>query len=327
MRSVRFCLLAPLLLALAGCEVSSGQPAVWVPVPDSVPVEAVAETLAAYGVVKSAERFADFARLGRKHLGIKPGLYPLRPGMPMGEVLVHLRRGTPPVRALVIRERITLADVAQVIERAVGVPAESLEAAAHDSALRAALGCPAETIEGYIVPARYHVRLDDDARTIVRQLADTFEARWRPEWTERARALGMTRHQLLTLASIVEGEMPAYQDRPFVASVYHNRLERGMRLQADPTVVYALGEWRRLSHADLRISSDYNTYLIDGLPPGPIGQSSVASIIATLYPPQSDYLYFVARADGRHLFSRSYREHLATIRQIRRPGAGAPQSP
>ncbi|UCF41505.1 MAG: endolytic transglycosylase MltG, partial [Gemmatimonadota bacterium] len=148
-----------------------------------------------------------------------------------------------------------------------------------------------------------------------------------PHWTLRLDQLGMTRHEIVTLASIIEGEAPHEADRPYVSSVYHNRLERGMRLQADPTVIYALGGWRRLSRDDLAVQSPYNTYRVNGLPPGPINQPSTASIVAALYPAPSEYLYFVADASGRHYFTHTYRQHLSMIRQIRNgdtmPGRGA----
>jgi len=327
MHKARFWLILAVLAALAGCEVPDARPALWVRIPEGAPIEAVAETLAAHEVVKSAGEFERFARMGQKHLGIQPGLYPLRRGMPVGEVLVTLRRGTPEVRAVRIRERTTLAEVALQMERTLGIPAESTIAAAADPALLGRSGTPAGTVEGYLFPTLYRVRTAADAHEIVRQMVDTFDARWRPEWSARLEDLGLTRHELVTLASIIEGEMPLPAEAPYVSSVYHNRLDRGMRLQADPTVIYALGEWRRLSYDDLRIESEYNTYLIDGLPPGPINQPSTVSIVAALYPASSDYLYFVAHADGRHLFSRSYREHLATIRQIRRPRSGGTSAP
>ncbi len=327
MHKARFWLFLAVIAAVAGCEVPDSRPALWVRIPEGVPIEAVAETLAAHEVVKSAGEFERFARMGRKHLGIQPGLYPLRRGMPVGEVLVTLRRGTPEVRAVRIRERATLAEVALHLERAMGVPAESTIAAASDPQLRERAGAAPETVEGYLFPTLYRLRTAADAHEIVRQMVDTFDVRWRPEWSARLQDLGLTRHELVTLASIIEGEMPLPAEAPFVSSVYHNRLERGMRLQADPTVIYALGERRRLFYDDLEIESEYNTYLIDGLPPGPINQPSTASIIAALYPAPSDYLYFVARSDGRHLFSRSYREHLATIRQIRRPRSTGTSAP
>jgi UPF0755 protein len=102
-----------------------------------------------------------------------------------------------------------------------------------------------------------------------------------------------------------------------ISSVYHNRLARGLRLQADPTVVYALGARNRLYNKQYEFDSPYNTYQMDGLPPGPIGQPSTASLLAALYPAKTEYLYFVATRNGHHTFSRSYREHLATIRTLR----------
>ena len=119
------------------------------------------------------------------------------------------------------------------------------------------------------------------------------------------------------MASVVDAEVDAHADRHYVSSVYHNRLARGMRLEADPTVIYALGERRRLFNRDYGVESPYNTYLIDGLPPHAIGQPSAASIDAALYPRNSDFLFFVAGPGGKHVFSRTYREHQSAIRAIR----------
>jgi UPF0755 protein len=122
----------------------------------------------------------------------------------------------------------------------------------------------------------------------------------------------------VTVASIVEAEVRYPPDRPYVASVYYNRLRRGMPLQADPTVAYALGQRRRLYERDYQVQSPYNTYLITGLPPGPIGSPSSASLRAALHPAVTDFFYFVARSDGKHVFSRTYREHLRAIEAVRR---------
>ncbi len=304
-------------IAVTGCEVPPPPNAVWVTVPSGDSIAAVAESLAAYDIVKSAGQFERLARVNRRHLGVQAGTYPLRPRMPMGEVLVTLRRGTPPVTPVTIRERSTLAVLARRLERSLGVEAESIELAARDAGLRKRVGSRAETLEGYLFPTQYYFTTEADALDLVRQMVDTFEARWMPHWNERLDELGMSRHQVVVLASIVEGEMPHEADRPYVSSVYHNRLQRGMRLQADPTVIYALGRWRRLTRDDLDVESPYNTYRVYGLPPGAINQPTTASIVAALYPTPSDYLYFVADADGRHHFSRTYRQHLSMIRQIR----------
>ena len=128
----------------------------------------------------------------------------------------------------------------------------------------------------------------------------------------------MTRHEIVTLASIIEAEVRYRPDRPYVSAVYHNRLKRGMALQADPTIIYAHGRrMRRVWEKQLQIRSPYNTYLNPGLPPGPITQPSDSSIIAALYPAPVGYLYFVAQPDGKHIFSATYNDHLAAIKRVR----------
>lgn len=300
-----------------GCAVPEPPNAVWVTIPDHASVEAVAESLATHDIVSSAESFARFAQMGRKHRGIKPGIYPLQPGMPMGRILAALRKGRPPVQRVPVRAGGWLREVAFTIEQRLGIPAESIYAAAKDSCLRVRVGARGETVDGYLFPTTYYIRVNASADEILRQMVDTFEARWKPEWNARLDTLGMSRDEAVTLASIVEAELVQGDDRREIASVYHNRLAKGMRLQADPTVVYTIGKRRRLYHGDYDIESSHNTYRISGLPPSPISQPSSASLAAALYPPETAYLFFVARRDGRHVFSRTYREHLASIRRVR----------
>lgn len=305
------------LLGAVGCVPPDAGPATWVRIPSGDSIGAVADSLAAHGIVGSARTFERFARMGRRHLDIRAGVYPLRPGTPMGKVLVELRRGRPDAVRIRVRPGVWLAELTPVIARALDIPLDSLEAAAGDSALLASLGSDAATLEGYVFPGDYYLPVASTAAQVWRQVADTFEAHWKDAWDRRLDTLGFTRHEIVTLASIIEGEGPIEADRWLISSVYHNRLRLGVRLQADPTVVYARGSRARLYHKHYRFDSDYNTYRIDGLPPGPIGQPSRASLLAALYPAETDYLYFVATPDGRHVFSRSYREHLATIRAVR----------
>jgi UPF0755 protein len=294
---------------------------VLVEIPEGAPVEVVAESLAAHRIVPSAQRFVRIARYDDQDRGIKPGLYRLQSGLGPYNALTALLAGDARVRMIVVRERMTLAEVADALQAA-GVAREEVLAAARDSALRGRVGAAGPTIEGYLYPTTYYVSLDASAAAILRQMADTFETRWRPEWKARLDSLGLSRDQVVILASIIAGEMPLGEERFDVASMYYNRLARGMRLQADPTVVYALGERRRLTFADYRIPSEYNTYAINGLPPGPIAEPSSESLEAALYPTHTDFLYMVAGPDGSHEFSRSYREHLRTVREIRREGKG-----
>jgi len=306
-----------LAAALGGCAPRPLADAVWVEIPDGATLEAVAESLATHGVVKSAERFVRLARVGGLQHRIQTGVYPLRPGTAQHRVLSTLLKGRPPARKVTVRERMTLIELARELELTLGLDPADVLAAAGDSALRAQVGSTATTVEGYLYPTSYYVNLTAAAPQVLRQMADTFTTRWQPEWNARLDTLGLSRHEVVILASIIAGEMPLPEERFRVASMYHNRLARGMRLQADPTVVYALGERRRLTFQDYRITSDYNTYAIKGLPPGPIAQPSVESLEAALYPEDTDFLYMVAGADGSHAFSRTYREHLRTIREIR----------
>ena len=234
-----------LVVAYVACAVPEPPRAEWVTIPAS-PVEAVAESLATHGIVKSASHFARFARIGRRHLGIKAGTYPLRPRTPIGEVLVTLRRGGRPfAQRFVVPPGIWLTEFAAFAAEQLGIPAESVYAAAGDTNLLQRLGARGATLEGYLYPTEYHVPDGASAGDLVRQMADTFLTRWRPEWDARLDTLQLTRDEIVTLASIVEGEDPHDADRVPIASVYHNRLARDRRLEADPTVVYALGERRR----------------------------------------------------------------------------------
>jgi UPF0755 protein len=291
---------------------------VLVEIPEGAPVEAVAESLAVHGIVPSAEGFVRLARFDGQYRDIKPGLYPLQPRMGRYNALSTLIKGDARVRVVTVRERMTLVEVADAMHQALGTAREEVLAAAGDSALRARVRAAGATIEGYLFPTTYYVPLDASAPAVLRQMADTFEARWPRAWTARLDTLGLSRDQVVILASIIAGEMPLADERFQVASMYFNRLARGMRLQADPTVVYTLGERRRLTFADYRIPSDYNTYMVEGLPPGPIAQPSSESLEAALYPATTDFLYMVARADGSHEFSRTFREHVRTVRAIRR---------
>jgi len=303
--------------ALVACAPAVPTDLVWVEVPEGAPVEAVAESLAVHGIVPSAEGFVRLARYDGQYRDIKPGLYSLQPRMGRYNALSTLLKGEGRVRVIEVRERMTLVELADELEQRYGLPRAELFAAARDSALRARARAAGSTIEGYLFPTTYYVPFDASVPVILGEMADTFEARWRPAWNARLDTLGLSRDQVVILASIISGEMPLADERFQVASMYHNRLARGMRLQADPTVVYTLGERRRLTFADYRVPSDYNTYTITGLPPGPIGQPSTESLEAALYPATTDFLYMVARPDGSHAFSRTYREHLRTIREIR----------
>lgn len=305
-----------LALTLAGCG-GPPAPTVQVRIPQGASLSSATDTLVARGVLESPTLFRIYARFFGKADEIKAGVYDIPTGLSVPKLVGVLTRGRPSLQRLVVPEGMMLREVATAVSQQTGIPAGEFVAAARDPANVARVQAPGPSVEGYLYPSTYLVRIGATGDEIVRHMLDEFAAHWRPEWDARLDSLHLTRHQLITLASIIEGEVRYAPDGPFVSSVYHNRLRRKMRLQADPTVIYALGRRRRLFEKDYQYRSPYNTYLIDGLPPGPIGQPSEASIRAALYPAATDFLYFVAQPDGKHVFSRTLKEHLAAIQVVR----------
>jgi UPF0755 protein len=207
-----------------------------------------------------------------------------------------------------------------------GVPVESIRVAVRDTALLHRLDVPTPTVEGYLFPDTYFFPPGTSARAAVLTMVRRFEQRWKTEWGARLDTLALSRHAIVTLASIVEREAKLPQERPVIAAVYWNRLRRGMRLEADPTVQYALPQYQsRLLNKHLNVRSPYNTYRNAGLPPGPIGAPGIASLQATLYPATVPYLFFVAYPDGHHEFRVRLADHQAAARVARRAWDAASQ--
>jgi UPF0755 protein len=239
-------------------------------------------------------------------------------------VLDVLARGAAVSLKLTVPEGLTIPELAALAASRIGVPEDSIIAAANDGAAAAALlGFPVKSFEGFLRPETYALPTGVSARDLVRVMAEAFLASWEPRWTARLDSIRMSQLQLVTFASIVEGEARADDERETIAGVYHNRLRIGMALQADPTIQYAItlatGKRKpRLYQKDYQYPSPYNTYLHPGLPPGPVNSPSRRSLQASLYPADVPYLYFVAGPDGRHVFARTYDEHRRNIARIRR---------
>ena len=305
------------LLVLWACGPPASKEVIWVTIPPEASLEAITDSLMAHEIITSPGAFQKLARMGKAYLDIKPGLYDLHPNTPIGQVLITLRKGRDPVLRVVLPKGLWLTEVAALVERHMGIDQESFLAAAGSKRLLSRLDARGTSVEGYVYPSVYYLRVGASADEIVNQFAETFDRHWNPEWDDRSDSLGLTRDEVVTLASIIEGEGAVEEDLRMIASMYHNRLNRGMRLQADPTVVYALGERRRLLNRNYATESPFNTYIIEGLPPSPIGSPSSGSLEAALYPDSTDFLYFVAQPDGRHRFSLTYDEHLRAIGEIR----------
>jgi len=315
-----------LLCALVACSSQQQPPYVstadqiMVIIPRGATYYQALDSLESRGVIKTRDWFSLYARIRGLPSNLKSGVYMFDRDASWSGVVTTLKSG----RGLEVRFTVTEGMMGfEVAERArswLGVSRDSFFAAMRDTSLEHELGIlPTRAgVDGYMYPTTYVVPMRMRARDLVKLMTHEFIARWQPEWDGRLGELNMTRHEIVTLASIIEAEVRYRPDRPYVSAVYHNRLKRGMALQADPTIVYAHGRrLRRVWEKQLQIRSPYNTYLNPGLPPGPITQPSDSSIIAALYPAPIGYLYFVAQPDGKHIFSASYADHLAAIKRVR----------
>jgi len=298
-------------------------------IPPGATTREVAELLHGAGLIRDPVVFRLYARFRGLDGRIQSGEYELSAGMSAEQILDQLVRGQVVERSITIPEGLTVAEVAQRLgEAGVVDPEEFLAAVAASTAADAWVPRDAPVrvrLEGYLFPATYRYRRGVTGTDLVAMMVERFRQVWTPEYEERARELGLTVHQVVTLASIVEEEAQVPEERPIIAGVYLNRLRLGMKLDADPTVRYALQKPpdQDLTLSDLQVDDPYNTYRYPGLPPGPICNPGEASIRAVLFPAEHDYLYFVARGDGsgRHRFSRTLEEHWQAMAEAKRERA------
>jgi UPF0755 protein len=277
-----------------------------------------ADSLSKANLVGWRKMFRIYARVTGGDRNIKPGTYLLRHGTPWSDIIGALHGGHGLVNTITIPEGYTISQIAPLLAKTLKVPVDSVQVAVRDTAELARLDIPTPTLEGYLFPDTYAFPLGTTARQAVREMVYDFERRWRPEWDTKAAEMKINRNDLVTMASIVEREARLPEERPVIAAVYYNRLQKGMLLQADPTVQYALGHHvGRVLYKDLEIKSPYNTYINKGLPPGPVASPGVASLAAAANPANVPYLYFVASPDGHHEFRMTLGEHTSAIKEVR----------
>ncbi len=287
-----------------------------VTIPNGATLAEAADSLASARVVRSATVFQLVALLsGDGGAEIKYGRYFITRGASNSAIVAQLRRGSGRYRRLTIPEGWGILQITRLLHDSLGLPIDALVAATRDSTRRARMGTRAADVEGYLFPATYDFGESITAAGAVDTMLLTFDRRWKPAWDSTLTRQGRTRHDLVTLASIVEKEAGRSTERPLIASVYMNRLRSGARLQADPTVLYAMGlVAKRVLFADLKVQSPYNTYRVAGLPPGPIASPGTASLAAALDPATSDAMFFVAFPDGHSQFSKTFAEHSAAVK-------------
>jgi UPF0755 protein len=291
----------------------------------------VGEKLEDEGVISSGLLFRVLVALEGYDQKLLAGDYELEKGMPILEVVERIRRGQTAALVVTIREGLRAEEIAKIMESKKVVSAEDFLQAINKWYEFSFLYTKPywATLEGYLFPDTYFFNRNMTAEEVVEQILKNFDQRVDANLRQEAAVAGLSLHTVLTLASIVEREAQVPEERPIIADVFLKRLRRGMPLEADPTVQYALGNdpasiakygyWKQeLTQADLEVNSPYNTYRNMGLPPGPICNPGLASIQAVVRPAQTDYLYFVAKEDGSHVFAETLEEHLRNIEQYGR---------
>jgi UPF0755 protein len=282
-------------------------------------LEGVTQRLEQSGLVSNARIVFAWGRIKGIAPRLRAGDYELSAATPPADLLEALTTGQQRTYPLVIPEGFTAAMIGDRIAAEGLGDAKAFAAAVADPALARSLGLEVEHLEGYLFPETYRVPKGIEAPELVRLLVQQFLDIW-PELAPKAVARGLSQHEVVTLASIVEKETGAAHERPLIASVFSNRLARGMKLESDPTTIYGLpnfdGNLRRVHLNDA--SNPYNTYQIPALPPGPIASPGRASLAAVVEPAESEFLFFVSRNDGTHIFSKSYREHVNAVNRYQR---------
>jgi UPF0755 protein len=313
----RACLLAVLALAAACGGGGTGEARVVIPRGASLRV--AADSLENAGVIQNATLFRLYGWLGQRDRSIRAGTYVFKRGVSWSDVLADLRGGKGLVRTITVPEGWALSQIVPQLARVLGAPVDSVDVAVRDTALLHALDIPTPTLEGYLFPDTYVFPEGTTPRQAVRVMVARFQKVWQPEWDQQLQKQAMSRNDVMALAAIVEKEARRPEERPVIAAVYLNRLRTGMRLQADPTVQYALGQHvARVLYKHLETDSPYNTYRYAGLPPGPIASPGKPAIVAALYPANVPYRFFVAYPDGHHEFTTNFAEHSVAVRIARR---------
>jgi UPF0755 protein len=306
----------------------------FVDVPRGASRRSVARLLQKNGIVRSAVAFEIYARRHPRRT-LQAGEYFFDHPVAGKEVFWTLANGNVFQRPFTVREGETMFDIARELESGKFMSADEFLGAAKNPELIRDLSPEAQTLEGFLFPATYQLPLHPAAGELVAQMTQKFREEWAqvsPLKTEQtAEAHGRPVISTVTLASLVERETPKPEERLLVAGVFENRLRKGMPLQCDPTVIYALEQEGRysgtLSGKDLRIDSPYNTYMHGGLPPGPIGNPGTVSLRAAVAPSDTDFLYFVANTQGGHFFSATLTEHNRNVNRYHRLLAGEPADP
>jgi len=291
-----------------------------VDIPKGSGLSAISKNLLDSGVIVNYKVFVLYVMKEGWQDELKAGEYRFEKGSTMSDVVKKIVGGDVVIYRVTIPEGLTVKEVARLLdEKGVTSEGEFLKAAYNKSLMHELLGPDVNSFEGYLFPETYSYTKSPTAKELIVLMVERFKAVYEPLFEQRER-VKLSDNEILTLASIIEKETGAAFERPLISAVFQNRLKIGMKLDSDPTVIYGMGEnySGNLRRSDLTQFTQYNTYVIKGLPPGPIANPGRDSIIAVLKPAEVDYLYFVSKGDGTHHFSKSIREHQNAVNKYQR---------
>ena len=277
----------------------------------------VALELSSQGLIISPSAFQGIAYIQDKEQQIMVGEYSLSPSMLPAEIIHRLTSGKTILYPLTIPEGYRITEIASLLHTQGLANPEVFILQTKDKDLIRSLDIPTDSLEGYLFPETYHLSKFTTEIKIVRTMVSTFKEQvLKPQLLKNVKESPLSWHEIITLASLIEKETGLDSERKIISSVFHNRLKKNMRLQTDPTVIYAIEKFDgNIRKRDLKIDSPYNTYKYKGLPPGPISSPGIKSIVAAISPIKSNHLYFVSRKDGSHHFSSTLAEHNRAVKK------------
>ena len=282
-------------------------------------LNAISKQLFEKKIISNEQMFRWAVQIMGKEKEIPIGTFRLVDTQSNYDIIKQLVYGSPELKKVRLLEGWSVKQIAEHLNDVMGFEIDEILDIARDHRFLRKHDIKASTIEGYLFPNTYLFFDGDSPTSVLDNVVSEYKNFWRDAFRDRARELNMTEHEVVTLASIIEGEAVYDNERPIISGVYHNRLNRGMRLQADPTIQYIIEDGpRRLLNRDLKIDSPYNTYKYKGLPPGPINSPGAESLKAALYPAENEYLFFVARGDGYHTFTTNEKEHNIAKKQFQK---------
>lgn len=272
-------------------------------------IKKLATELKSAGIIRSSWHLILVSRLRGQAHRLKAGDYRFNDAMTTSDILNKVVAGDVDYRRFVLPEGYSIYQAAELLEQQGYFKKDVFLEKCRDKALLGRLAIQANSVEGYLYPATYNLPRNGNEEQLIEQMVGQFNKSSAGIMDRKGRS-GLSRHDAVILASVIEKEAISPEEKPLISSVFHNRLRIGMPLQSDPTAVYGVRAFSgKVSKYDIQQSSPYNTYLIKGLPHGPIGNPGLAALKAALYPATTQYLYFVARKDGTHQFSRTLDEH------------------